>query len=72
MFLNFILSFLGGSVVKNLPAMQDTWVQTLGRKDILEKEIGNPLQDSCLGNPMDRRVWWATVNDGIAESDKTW
>ena len=33
---------------------------------------GNPIQCFCLGNPMDRRVWWATVNDGIAESDKTW
>ena len=22
---------------------------------------GNPLQSSCLGNPMDRGGWWATV-----------
>ena len=22
---------------------------------------GNPLQDSCLGNPLDRGAWWATV-----------
>ena len=22
---------------------------------------GNPLQNSCLGNPMDRGAWWATV-----------
>ena len=28
---------------------------------------GNPLQYSCLGNPMDREVWWATVH-GVAES----
>ena len=28
---------LGGSAVKNLPAMQETWVQTLGREDFLEK-----------------------------------
>ena len=26
---------------------------------------GNPLQYSCLGNPMDRRAWWATVH-GVA------
>ena len=23
---------------------------------------GNPLQDSCLENPMDRGAWWATVS----------
>jgi len=31
---------------------------------------GNPLQYSCLENPMDRGVWWATVHR-VAESDKT-
>ena len=28
---------------------------------------GKPLQCSCLGNPMDRGAWWATV-DGVAKS----
>ena len=28
---------------------------------------GNPLQYSCLENPMDRGAWWATVH-GIAKS----
>ena len=28
---------------------------------------GNPLQDSCLENPMDREAWWATVR-GVAKS----
>ena len=28
---------------------------------------GNPLQYSCLGNPMDREAWWATVHR-VAES----
>ena len=26
---------------------------------------GNPLQYSCLDNPMDRRAWWAVVH-GVA------
>ena len=29
---------------------------------------GNPLQDSCLGNSMDRGAWWATVH-GVTESE---
>ena len=28
---------------------------------------GNPLQYSCLENPMDRGVWWATVH-GVVKS----
>ena len=31
---------------------------------------GNPLQCSCLENPMDSRAWWATVR-GVWESDTT-
>ena len=41
--------------VKNPPAMQETWVQSLGHKDPLDKEgHGNPLQYSCLENPVDK------------------
>ena len=36
---------------KNLPAMQETQVQSLGWEDPQEKEMnGNPLQYSCLEN----------------------
>ena len=33
------MGFPGGSVGKESPAMQETWVQTLGQEDPLEKEI---------------------------------
>ena len=37
--------------VKNLPAMQETWVQTLGWEWSPGRGHGNPLQYSCLENP---------------------
>ena len=48
------VGFLGGSVVKNLLAMQEMQVQSLGWEDPLEKKMATPLQYSCLENPMDR------------------
>ena len=32
---------------------------------------GNQLQYSCLGNPLDRGVWWATIHGVAKESDMT-
>ena len=32
---------------------------------------GKPFQYSCLGNPMDRGAWWATVHRVTKESDMT-
>ena len=49
-----IKSFPGGPVVNNLPAVRETWVWSLGQKDYPGEGNGNPLQDSCLENPMDR------------------
>ena len=47
--------------VKNLPAMQETLVPSLGWEDSPGEGNGNPLQCSCLENPMDRGAWRATV-----------
>ena len=55
-------------MVKNLPAMQETQVQSLGWKDPLQKVMTYPLQYSCLKNPMDRGAWWATVH-GVTKSN---
>ena len=46
-------SSLAAQLVKSLPPMQETRVRSLGREDPLEKENGNPLQYSCLENPME-------------------
>ena len=54
---------LVAQMVKCLPTMRETWVQFLGWEDPLEKGNGNPLQYSCLGNPMDRGAWQATVHE---------
>ena len=64
------LSFPGGSVVKNLPANAEDIgdmgsIPGLGRSP--GEGNGNPLQYFCLGNPMDRVDWWATVH-GVTKS----
>ena len=65
--LSFVaLGFPGDSVVKNLPAKQETWVLSLGREDSPGERNDNPLLYSCLGNPMDRGAWQATVH-GVAK-----
>ena len=51
-------------MVRNLPAIQETQVWSLGSGRFPGKRNGNPLQYSCLGNPMDRGAWWAAVHGG--------
>ena len=59
---------LVAQTVKNLPAMQETWVWSLDWEDPLEKGThGDPLQFSGLENSMDRRASWATVH-GVTKS----
>ena len=51
-----ILGFLGSSVVKNLPAMQETQFQSLGGEDALEKEMAtHSIQYSCLEKSHEQR-----------------
>ena len=44
-------------MVKRLSTMQEPSDRSLGREDSLEKGNGNPLQYSCLENPMDGGAW---------------
>ena len=59
--------FLGGLAVKNSPANAGDMgsIPGLGRSP--GEENDNPLQFSCLGNPMNRGAWWATVH-GVMKS----
>ena len=50
------MTSLVAQTIKHLPKTWETWVQSLGWEDP-EKENGNPLQYSCLENPMDRKAW---------------
>ena len=58
-------------MVKNMPYNTGDVgsVPRLGRSP--KEGIGNPLQYTCLGNPMDRGAWWATVQLVTKESDVT-
>ena len=68
------LGFPSGAVVKNPPANAGATgdaglIPGSGRSP--EEGNGNPVQYSCLGTPMDRRTWKATVHEVAKEIDAT-
>ena len=67
MYIYLYKGFPGVSVVKNLPAIGGDASLIPGSED---RGIDHSLQYSCLGNPMDRGDWRATVQEA-AESDMT-
>jgi len=66
------MGFPGGSVVKNQPGNAGD-IRDMGSIPGSGRSPGgghgNPLQYSCLENPMDRGAWTATVH-GVAKSHK--
>ena len=62
--LQYSWSFLVAQLIRNLPAMWETWVPSLGWEDPLEE---GTLQYSCLENSMDRGAWRDTAY-GVAKS----
>ena len=58
-------------MVRNLAASaRDTGaIPGLGRSP--GRGNGNPLQYSCLNNPLDRRAWWVAVHGGRKKLDMT-
>ena len=63
--MSFVKHIPGGSVVKNLPVNAGNSGLIPGSGRSPGKGNGNPLQYSCLGNPMNRGAWWATIH-GVA------
>ena len=54
-------------MVKNLPAVQETWVRSLGQEDPLEESKATHSSILIWRIPMDRGAWRATVH-GVALS----
>ena len=65
------MGFPGGSVVKNPPANAGDSGLISGSGRSAGGRNGNPLQDFCLENPMDRGAWQAIVHGVAKESDMT-
>ena len=63
--------FPDSSAVKNLPTNAGDTVSIPGLRRSPGEGNGNRLQDSCLGNPMDRGAWQATVYEAAKELDMT-
>ena len=58
-------------MVKNLPAMGETWVQSLCWEDPLEEGMATHSSILAWRIPMDRGAWWATVHGICKELDTT-
>ena len=66
-----VRGFPGGSVIKNQPANAEDVGLIPGSGRSPREGNGNPLQYSCLGNPMHREAWWATVHGVEKELNTT-
>ena len=68
---DFVGAYIGGSEVKNPPTNAGDTGSIPGSGRSPGEGNGNPLQCSCLENPMDRGAWRAIVHDVTKESDTT-
>ena len=68
---NNITASLVAQMVKNLPAMKEIWVQSLGWEDLLEEGMATHSINLAWRISMDKGAWWATVHLVGKESDTT-
>ena len=68
---NYLVGLPAGSAVKYPPASEGDMGSIPGSGRSPREGNGNPLQYSCLGNPMGRGAWQATVPRVAKESDTT-
>ena len=61
-FLSCLLWFIVAPTGKNLPAMRETWVGSLGWEDPLEEGMATHSSIPAWRMPMDRGAWRATVH----------
>ena len=61
-------SFLVAQMVNNLPAIRETWVQSLGWGDTLDEGMATHFSILAWRIPMDRVVWWAIVH-GVSKDE---
>ena len=62
---------LVAQLVKNPPAMWETWVQSLGWEDPLEESMATHSSILAWRIPIERGAWRATVH-GITKSRTRW
>ena len=67
LYLKLMRASLVAQRLKSLPAVQIDLGSIPGSGRSSGEGNGNPLQYSCLENPMDRGAWWATVH-GVSKS----
>ena len=65
--LQYSWASLVAQMVKNPPAMQETWVWSLGWEDPLEKDMVAHFSILAWRIPIDRGAWWVIVH-GVAKS----
>ena len=66
-----MLHIQGRSVVKNTLTNAGVMGSIPGQGRSPGEGNDNPLQYSCLENPMDRKAWWATIHEVAKELDMT-